>query len=340
MHKQFITLKENNCRMETTPLFNVLIVGAGNIGALYDNPESDNFLTHAHAFSSHKGFELLGFVDIDKLKAEKAVSLWGGKVFQSIEEAFEKEKIDIVCVAVPDEYHYEILKKLSSSSVKLIFCEKPLVSTYEEAVEISAIYKENKIPICVNYRRRFVPAYEKIHRDIKAGEYGEYITGTGYYGKGLLHNGSHMIDLLRYFIGEIDHIKVIDHFPDFYLKDPSVSAILNFKNSKPFFMQVVDCRLYSIFELDLLFEKRRIRFKDNGFTIENFQIRENDFFRGYFEMSQCNMVDTTLYRSLFSSATNIFRYLTVGESLKCNFDDGYRTLIECINIMSEINRRG
>ena len=47
--------------------FNVLIIGAGNIGALYDTPDMDKVLTHAHAFSIINGFKLLGFVDLDDI---------------------------------------------------------------------------------------------------------------------------------------------------------------------------------------------------------------------------------------------------------------------------------
>ena len=47
----------------TKRTYNVLIVGAGNIGSGYDNPNSIEFLTHAHAFVNHDGFNLIGFVE-------------------------------------------------------------------------------------------------------------------------------------------------------------------------------------------------------------------------------------------------------------------------------------
>ena len=31
--------------------YNVVIIGSGNIGAFYDEPGSEQILTHAHAFS-------------------------------------------------------------------------------------------------------------------------------------------------------------------------------------------------------------------------------------------------------------------------------------------------
>ena len=50
----------------TKTTYNVLIVGAGDIGSGFDNPNSTEVLTHAHAFVKHEGFNLIGFVEPNK----------------------------------------------------------------------------------------------------------------------------------------------------------------------------------------------------------------------------------------------------------------------------------
>src|SRR5688572_3156141 len=127
-------------------LFNVLIVGAGNIGAFFDTPQSSQMLTHAHAFSSHPGFNLLGFVDCSLEKARLAAQVWQCSWFTTIEEAFAQHRVDVVCVATPDETHYEILTLLAQFSVKLVFAEKPLTKTLDEAEVIVALYQTKHIP--------------------------------------------------------------------------------------------------------------------------------------------------------------------------------------------------
>lgn len=62
--------------------YNVLIIGAGNIGAFFDMPYSKNVLTHAHAFSKVEGFNLLGFVDVDNKKAIEAANIWNAKALK------------------------------------------------------------------------------------------------------------------------------------------------------------------------------------------------------------------------------------------------------------------
>lgn len=107
-------------------MYNVLIVGAGNIGAFFDMPSSKNILTHAHAFTKAKGFNFLGFVDIDKEKAQNAAKLWNTSYFENLSEAFNKNRIDIISICTPDEFHYNLLKQLADFPVRLVFAEKPL----------------------------------------------------------------------------------------------------------------------------------------------------------------------------------------------------------------------
>lgn len=316
--------------------YNVLIIGAGNIGAFFDTPASTRVLTHAHAFYKHDGFRLLGFVDVDEGRAQKAVSLWGGKVFSSIAEAFQREKVDIVCCTVPDDHHYPILKELCRYPLMLVFAEKPLAKTLGQAEEILRLYQERNISLTVNYTRRFVPEFEKIRDDIQKGLYGDYLTGTGYYGKGIMHNGSHLIDLLRFFIGEIKAVTPINSVSDFYQDDKSISAVLTFENNGHFSLQCVDCRRYTMFEIDLLFESKRVRIVDSGFKVEEFDVLDSEVFKGYRNIVKTAEKGTSLEDSLFNAADNIYNNLTEGQDFKCTAEDGYKALQTCITIKESI----
>lgn len=318
------------------PEFTVLIIGAGSIGAGFDNPVSKEILTHAHAFTKHKGFKLIGFVDSEIEKAKRAVSIWGGKAFENLEEAFNSSRIDLAVVAVPDDFHYRILKELSRFPVKLIFAEKPITKTISEAKEILRIYNNKDIGIAVNYTRRFVPEFEKIKKGISEGAYGEYLTGTGYYGKGIIHNGSHLIDLLRFFIGEIKDVKPASNLADFYEDDNSISAVLAFENGKKFFLQYLDCKKFTMFELDLLFERKRIRVVDLGFKVEEYDVQDSKIFSGYRNIAKTAEYDTSLQNALYNAAENIYMNLTEGQSLKCTAEDGYKALKTCMEIKESV----
>lgn len=322
--------------MTYKPIFNALIIGAGKIGAFFDKPGASNILTHAHAYKEQAGFKILGFVDTDSEKAKKAVSLWGGSIFHCLEDAFNKSSVDVVSVTVPDQHHYEVLKEISKFPVKCVFAEKPLTKKLEEAEDIVRIYKEKNIGLVVNYGRRFVPEFERIRDDIHRGIYGGYVSGAGYYGKGINHNGSHLIDLLRYFIGEIQDNQIIDYSFDFYDDDPSVSGILNLDNDKKFYLQHIDCNLFSIFELDMFFEKKRIKMQDLGFVIEEYDVTESDIFAGYKNLGKTGENRTSLGKAMYYAVKNIYDFLTEGATIKCSVFDGCKAVEVCTDIIKKV----
>ena len=310
-------------------IFNVLIIGAGKIGAFFDQPGCENILTHAHAFSAHPGFKLTGFIDNDIGQARKAASIWGGEFFNNLEGAFHKHKIDVVCVAVPDEYHYSYLRELARQNIKMIFSEKPLTRTLPEALDIKQLYSSLPISVQLNYSRRFVPELITLGHNIKNRLYGRFLSGTGYYGKGLLHNGSPLLALLLNFLGYVHECSVNGVIPDFYDDDPSVSAVLNMAGGAPFFLQSIDCRAYTIFEMDLLFERRRVRLVDSGFVIKEYEVKESPLFAGYRNPVMASERRTSLDKAIYYAAENIYRHLDENEPLYCGIDDGINVLRLC-----------
>lgn len=318
--------------------FNALIIGAGNIGALFDSPSSEKVLTHAHAFTKNQNFNLLGFIEPNKEKSKEASILWNTMNFESLEDAFNNNIIDIVSICAPDEYHYEILKKISNFPVKLVFAEKPLAKNLTEAREIVNLFDKKNIKCLINYTRRFVIEFENLRKKIVTGDYGNFICGNGYYGKGITHNGSHLIDFLRYMIGEIENSKTLSYNFDFYIDDPSVSAIINFKNGGIFTLNNAPCNNYTIFEIDLLFEKNRIRIIDSGFKIEVYEVKNSQIFNGYRNLAMYDEFNTSLGNAMINAVENIYNHLQFDEKLKCTLEDGYRTLEICEQLKEGIKK--
>ena len=170
--------------------------------------------------------------------------------------------------------------------VKFIFLEKPAVTTAAEADVVRTLYGELPIRVQVNYTRRFVPEIRSIREAIRSGNYGTFLTGTGYYGKGLLHNGSHMVDLLQFLVGEVGEVAKVSEMADFYDQDPSVSALLTMRGGGIFHLCHIDCRKFHVFELDLTFEKKRIRIRELGTIIEEYSVGDNRVFRGISDLEQ------------------------------------------------------
>ena len=320
--------------MATRESLRALIIGAGKIAAGYDAPQAKEILTHAHGFFAVPGFTLIGFVDRDLAQAEQAAAKWGGKAYEDIRAAFADGPIDVVSVATPDETHATVLKELAAYSPRLIFCEKPLALSWLDAQAIEKIYRALTTKIQVNYLRRFVPEFRAVKQAIASGNYGRFLTGSGFYVKGFLHNGSHMVDLLQYWLGEATDIqKLIDgksdavqHEEENHIADAEQSVVLTFADGGLFTIQSLAGNPYWIFELDLLFEQKRLRILDSGLAMQEYILGENPVFPGTPEMQPQPICTTGLDRAMQFAMENIRDHLLLGEPLLCPLNDALATL--------------
>ncbi|MFA5196202.1 MAG: Gfo/Idh/MocA family oxidoreductase, partial [Bacteroidales bacterium] len=192
--------------------YNVLIIGAGNKGALADAPGTGNrykYLSYAHTINAYPGFELLGFVDKDVSKTMDACIMWDiSNVFPSISAGMVNGKPDIAIISTPDDTHYDILKQLVGYPLNIVICEKPLCSELWQAREIIELYRQKNIPLLVDYTRRFIPQYRQIKAEIDSGKYGAFLNGFCYFNRGWLHTASHFIDMALWFNGSLDKITI------------------------------------------------------------------------------------------------------------------------------------
>lgn len=313
--------------------FSLIIIGSGNIGAFFDSPRSVVVQSHAHAFSTHPGFRLIGFVDTNRGQAERAAGVWGGEAFASLDDAFAHHAIDVAVVAVPDEYHYPVLRELVTHPLKLVFAEKPLATTVTDANGLVSLFRQQGIPLAVNYSRRYVAEFVTLRNRIFDGEFGRFLAGTGYYGKGTKHNGSHMVDLLRFLLGEVAVTTTFGRICDWRDDDLTCSAQLTTECGGTFIMTAVDCRSYTLFEMDLLFELKRVRLVDGGAVLELYEVRDSDMFAGFRVLSGAECSATGLDDALSAAVTSLYDYLTAGVPLSCTGEDGLRALTVCKNII-------
>lgn len=302
--------------------YKVGIIGAGQIAALFDEPSSKDVLTHAHAYSSHPGFKLCGFADLNKQKAEAAVKQWGGGAYRTVDELLRREQPEIVSVCTPDETHAEVVKQLEGKKILGGILEKPLAVDLAGASEIASSPLVNNGKFLVNYSRLFVPEFQTLRQDYRRGAYGRLVAATGCYGKGLLHNGSHVISLLSWLFGKIRVLNKITVINDFSAADTSVSAVLQFPTGAEGILHAIDSRLYTMFELDLLFEKARVRMIESGHKLEIYGLEKSERYTGYTVMSLKETITTSLGRSLSFAVENLYDWLlgnkpplsTVGEA--------------------------
>lgn len=310
-------------------MYRAVIIGAGNIASGFDAPDSRDILTHAHAYQRNPAFQLMGFYDKDYRRAKAAADKWNVQAYETLDAAMQTAEIVSCCV--PDPYHRQILEEVAAYTPGLVIAEKPLAASVEEGEMLKRVYG-NRIPLLLNYSRRFLPEFQSLQREL--GQYGKFLKGMGYYGKGILHNGSHMIDLLRFLLGDVGCHRVLKSEIHDFGEDPSKDVILEIQG-KPFYMAAIDSRIATIFELDLFFEKVRVRILNGGTLIEKHEIKESDTYKGYYNyvLTEREEVDYShAMTGLLNNAENVLKGV---EAPVCGVEDGVELLRICMQIRGE-----
>jgi len=308
-------------------------VGAGRIGSFFDNPKTKEILTHAHAYKIHPKIDLIGFFDTDRRSAIFSAKKWSCTAFRNLEEMFGNKGIDIVSVCTPDKDHFPTLMKLIQYKPRLVVCEKPLTDNLQKTKEILKLYGEEKIPLLVNYSRRFDKNVQSLKRDIQKSRYGKVLLAVGIYTKGILHNGSHLIDLVRYLFGEVRSFEALYSISDHKKGDVSVAGFLKFERCPQFYLTVGDERKYSIFELDILLEKRRLRFFDSGLFLSTQTMERDPLFKGFYSLGKPVIHKTSLTKALLALINNAINHLEYGEPLICDMEEAFKTEKICQSLL-------
>lgn len=98
----------------------------------------------------------------------------GFKMLESIEQACEREDIDLLVLAGPNHLHFDHCK-MALEAKKHVLVEKPFVETSQQARELKSIAQENKVKLCVYHNRRFDGDFLSIQKLLKEQTLGEVV---------------------------------------------------------------------------------------------------------------------------------------------------------------------
>jgi predicted dehydrogenase len=189
-------------------LIKTVLIGLGKVGAGYSyDPKTSQHIrysSHAQVLKEHPKFECIAAIDVaaDTLwKEAEALSI--PNIYPDISALNDEPQLAVI--ATPPNVRLDIIKTLPSS-IEAIILEKPLAVSLDEADKIIQYCNQRGIVIEVNYWRRFDNVLRE-WRDQFKDKIGQVQAGLALYGGGLLNNGSHVIDCLRYLCGEFDYIQ-------------------------------------------------------------------------------------------------------------------------------------
>ena len=190
-----------------------LIIGLGNIGFGYDkNQNFKNFFlfSHAKSIKYHKKFNLVGGIDISQKKRAEFKKKYCVPVFKDTKDAFNYIRPDIIIIATTTNTHLKILLEIVQIyKPSTIICEKPMSGNFQDAKKILEICTKNKIKLFVNYFRVSDPISLIIKKMVKNYKENKLIKINAWYSKGLINNGSHLLNLFQFIFGKVVSLDII-----------------------------------------------------------------------------------------------------------------------------------
>lgn len=166
--------------------------------------EPNSVQTHATAFFLHEAFELVGGVDADVSQRKLFERNFNVPSYSRLELALRSVSIDVVVIAVPTVSHRSTIERvLRMTAPEAILCEKPLSFSRNDARFVVDICNKRKTKLFVNYVRRCGPGINIVRERIVCGEMRTPVEGIVRYTNGALNNGSHFVNLMEYWLGDV-----------------------------------------------------------------------------------------------------------------------------------------
>jgi predicted dehydrogenase len=180
------------------------VIGLGNIAWKYDQAVmvKNGVLTHAEAYKLHSDTVLVGGCSPDEKDRNGFAEKYNVPVFSSVDELLQDTLPDIVSICSPAYLHFEHTCKCIASGVRMIWLEKPPALTKEEIDFIIKEQDREKVVVLVNYQRRYCQGYIRLKEIFCNKTLGEVKFVYMTYSRGLSANGSHIIDILHYILGD------------------------------------------------------------------------------------------------------------------------------------------
>lgn len=279
--------------------YTIALIGCGRVGVwLEDDPLRAKPASHMGGIkkiiangSEEHGLQPVAVCDIDEDRLHRCMSQWNiPKGYSDYKELIDTENPDLLCIATWTESHRDIAIYAAQNGVKGIVLEKPMALNIDQAQEIIRSCTVHNVKLVINHERRWDPKYKAVKKvvsdqtlgQLKAvygnvlcrsaprGSWKSVLQDVG--GGPLLHDGTHLVDMVLYLAGNISTVNgsVKREDPEIGV-ETTATAMMTTTEGIPVFIEAGGMRDYFNFELDLHFEKGRLKV---GNGIKEFYISE------------------------------------------------------------------
>ena len=160
---------------------------------------------HAAAYALSPRVKLVAACAPSEASRSAFGARWGvppNALYADYETMLARETLDLVSVCTHAPLHAPVTIAAARAGVKGVLCEKAMATSLAEADAMLAACERAGTRLLVDHPRRFHPTYPLVREALRAGEIGALRAIVATVGGAVVHNGTHMFDLVRYFGGE------------------------------------------------------------------------------------------------------------------------------------------
>jgi len=174
--------------------YKVGIVGCGGISRV-----------HAKAYQMTENTEMVCCADIKEEAANKFGEEFGipeSARYLNHKDMLEAEELDIISVCTWHEPHSPVAVDACKAGLKGVLCEKPMATSLGAADAMLEAAEASGTRIAIGHQGRFRQVNVTARELILAGAIGQPTAAFRSSGGGLLNNGTHAIDGVRFLLGD------------------------------------------------------------------------------------------------------------------------------------------
>ena len=308
--------------------YKAAIIGCGRIAStLDDDPLRPGIWTHAGAYNAVEGVQLMAACDIDADKREDFSDKWLIETYADYKDMLAFEDLDIVSICTPPQIRHDLIISAISMGVRAIFCEKPIANTAVEAERIIETCNAAEIVFAVNHTRRWDKVFNFLKLSLALNRLGKIKAVRAIYTGGVVTVGTHLFDLLCWYLGNCIDIKLTGGSTD--KQDPDLSCSLMFENGVECQVLALDQDNYFMFELDILGSKGRARVDSKGCIVEFWHAADSKRYTGYRELIQASPSPTHQPHEnsrMVAAVKDLLNCIETGNQPSCTGEDGLNAL--------------
>ena len=183
--------------------------------------------TYAQAFQTSDCCKLVAVADINQESAKAFAELFAAKSFSDYKTLAENTEIDAVIVSTPPDSHPEIAMYFMQKGVNVL-CEKPLCLSVADAKQMIETAEKSDVVFTMATKFRYCEDVVKAKSIVASGILGEVVQFENAFtakvdmskrwnsqkeisgGGVLMDNGTHSVDIIRYFLGAITDVLALE----------------------------------------------------------------------------------------------------------------------------------